>query len=57
MKNVSSIAMPFFHDGADPAGTIAIALPQNHMTQERRDALLPDLQDAVARLQRAITGV
>lgn len=55
--DVSSIAMPFFRDHADPAGTIAIALPKAEMTPTRRDALLPLLKDAVARLEQAITGL
>jgi DNA-binding IclR family transcriptional regulator len=55
--DVSSVAMPFFTDGADPAGAIAIALARNDLTEARRDALLPVLAEAVARMEKALTGL
>ncbi len=55
--DVSSVAMPFFQDAADPAGSISIALPRNDMTDARRDALLPKLKQAVARIEVALTGM
>ncbi|RMH47863.1 MAG: IclR family transcriptional regulator [Alphaproteobacteria bacterium] len=54
---VSSLAMPFFRDAPEPAGTIALALPTGDLTESRRDALLPLLREAVARLQSALTGL
>ena len=35
---------------------VAIALPQNDLTDARRDALLPLLAEAVKRMERALTG-
>lgn len=55
--DVSSIAMPFFQDATDPAGTIALALPKNDLTDARRDELLPLLKQAVNRLEAALTGL
>lgn len=55
--DVSSIAMPFFQDATDPAGTIALALPRNDLTDARRDELLPLLKQAVNRLEAALTGL
>lgn len=55
--DVASIAMPFFREGAMPAGTIALALPRVEMTDARRDALLPLLRGAVAQMERALTGL
>lgn len=55
--DVSSIGMPFFQDGPDPAGSIALALPRNDMTDARRDELLPLLKTAVARMEKALTGI
>lgn len=54
---VSSIAMPFFQDATDPAGSIALALPRNDLTDARRDDLLPLLKDAVKRMEAALTGL
>ena len=56
-NDVASIAMPFFSDGTDPAGCIAIALPRNDLTDARRDALLPSLKEAVRRMEVALTGL
>jgi DNA-binding IclR family transcriptional regulator len=55
--DVSSIAMPFFQDAADPAGCLALALPRNDLTDERRDTLLPFLKEAAARMETALTGL
>lgn len=55
--DVASIAMPFFRDENDPAGAIALALPQGDLTDQRRDELLPLLKEAVSRLERALTGL
>ncbi len=56
-SDVSSIAMPFFQDEHDPAGSIALALPKNDLTDSRRDELLPLLKEAVSRLETALTGL
>lgn len=55
--DVASIAMPFFQDGSDPAGSIALALPKADMTEARRDELLPFLKEAVMRIEEALTGL
>ncbi len=54
--DVASIAMPFFCGEGDPTGTIALALPKADMTEDRRDALLPLLKEAVQRIEKALTG-
>ena len=56
-NDVSSIAMPFFADATDPAGSIALALPKNDLTDARRDELLPLLKEAVQRMEMAVTGL
>lgn len=56
-NDVSSIAMPFFQDSTDPAGSISLALPKNDLTDVRRNELLPLLKDAVSRLETALTGL
>lgn len=56
-NDVASIGMPFFQDNTDPAGSIALALPRNDMTNTRRDELLPLLREAVARMEQALTGL
>ncbi len=53
---VSSVAMPFYFDQPDPAGAISIALPEARMTDERCAELLPFLREAIARLEKALTG-
>lgn len=53
---VASIAMPFFLGQADPAGTISIAVPEAQMTDARCAALLRRLQEAIARIEQALTG-
>ncbi|MEX0319884.1 MAG: IclR family transcriptional regulator [Ruegeria sp.] len=55
--DVASVAMPFFQDATDPAGCIALALPRNDLTDERRDELLPMLKDAISRMETALTGL
>lgn len=55
--DVSSVAMPFFLDSIDPAGTISLALPRGDLTDERRDELIPVLKSAVSRLESALTGL
>ena len=55
--DVSSIAMPFFQDSSDPAGSISLALPKSDLTDERREELLPLLKDAVSRMETALTGL
>lgn len=55
--DVASLAMPFSDDPGDPTGTIAVALPKADLTDERRDALLPLLTEAVARIEKALTGL
>lgn len=53
---VCSIAMPFFTDGADPAGTMAIAVPDLNMNDEREKQLASWLTTAVEQLETALTG-
>lgn len=55
--DVASIAVPFFVEEGDPAGTIAIALPESEMTDERCDALVPLLKDAADEIEKALTGL
>jgi DNA-binding IclR family transcriptional regulator len=55
--DVSSIAIPFFSEPGDPTGTIAIAVPASEMTASRRDILLPQLKEAVRRIEQALTGL
>lgn len=56
-NDVSSIAMPFFGDGTDPDGSIALALPKNDLTDNRRDALLPLLRQGIAQMEMALRGL
>ncbi len=53
---VASIAMPFFLDGDDPAGCIAIAVPDANMNAERIEQLRGPLSEAVKRLELSLTG-
>lgn len=53
---VASVAMPFFTDGKDPAGTIAIAVPDLNMDDARCDELAKLLKTAVEQLETALTG-
>ena len=55
--DVASIGMVFFQDGPDPAGAVALALPKDDMTDDRRTALLPLLTEAVSRIELALTGL
>ena len=55
-EGVCSIAMPFFADGDDPAGTISIAVPDLNMTPERLAQLATWLGSAVEMLEIALTG-
>nr|WP_289847845.1 IclR family transcriptional regulator [Lentibacter algarum] len=55
-NGVASIAMPFFADGPDPVGTVAIAVPDANMNDERVNELLPFLREAVVRMQTSLTG-
>jgi len=55
--DVASLAMPFFQEPGDPTGAIAMALPKAELTDARRDAVLPLLKEAVARIERALTGL
>lgn len=54
--DVAGVAMPFGRDGDDPAGSIALALPDAELTDARRDGLLPLLREAVERIERATAG-
>jgi len=54
---VSSLAMPFYQDGAEPAGAVALALPTSDLTEARREELLPLLKESVSRLEAALTGL
>lgn len=53
---VASVAMPFFTGGKDPAGTIAITVPDLNMDDARRDDLAATLATAVEKLEIALTG-
>jgi DNA-binding IclR family transcriptional regulator len=53
---VSSLAMPFYLDGAEPAGAIAIAAPLSRMEDGRADAFTPLLREAVRKLEAALKG-
>ncbi len=53
---VASVAMPFFVDAADPAGTIAIAVPDMNLTADHRATLVKNMQVAVRKLEFALTG-
>lgn len=55
--DVASIAMPFFSEPGDPTGSIAIALPASEMTPERCETLIPQLKEAVRRIEQALTGL
>ena len=54
---VAGIAMPFFLDQPDPAGTIAIALPVEKMTDARRAELLAPLREAIGWIEKVLTGL
>lgn len=56
-SDVASIGMTFQDGGADPTGAIALALPKADMTDARRAELVPLLREAVARIERALTGL
>lgn len=56
-SDVSSLAIPFFLEEGDPAGTMAIAVPKADLTPARRDELLPLLRASVAQLEKALTGL
>lgn len=53
---VASVAMPFFTDGKDPAGTIAIAVPELNLDDARQEELAALLRTAVEKLETALTG-
>lgn len=53
---VASVGMAFFTGGADPAGTVAIAVPDANMDDARLAELLPPLREAIARIELALTG-
>lgn len=55
--DVASIAMPFFSEPGDPTGSIAIALPASELTASRCDTLVPQLKEAVRRIEQALTGL
>lgn len=56
-SDVASVGMTFQNGGDDPTGAIALALPKADMTDARRGELLPLLREAVARIERALTGL
>jgi IclR family acetate operon transcriptional repressor len=55
--DVASIAMPFYQNKGDPTGSIALAVPKAELTQNRKQELLPLLREAVARIEKALTGL
>lgn len=56
-SDVASIGMPIRCGQRDPIASIAIALPQTDLTDARCDELVPLLQDAVQRIEAALTGL
>ncbi len=56
-SDVASIGMTFRDGGPNPTGAVALALPKADMTEDRRTELLPLLREAVARIERALTGL
>ena len=54
---VASVAMPYHLGNGDPAGTVAIAVPDASMDAARRASLITPLKEAVARLERSLTGL
>ena len=56
-EDVASLAMPFFQNQGNPTGTIAVAFARDDLTDARRDAVLPLLKEAVARIEKALTGL
>ena len=56
-EGVSSIAMAFYIDQPNPAGTISIALPDSRMTEARCTELLPSLREGVRRIEQSLSGV
>lgn len=56
-EDVASLALPFFQKQGDPTGTIAVALARDDLTDARRDTILPLLKEAVARIEKALTGL
>ncbi len=59
-SDVASVGMVFSDGnggGVDPTGAISLALPKADMTDARRAELLPLLREAVARAERALTGL
>lgn len=53
---VASVAMPFFTDGRDPAGTVAIAVPDLNLDDARQQELAALLKTAIDKLETALTG-
>lgn len=53
---VASVAMPFFADSIEPAGTIAIAVPDMNLTEDHQAILVESMQIAVSKLEVALTG-
>lgn len=53
---VASVAMPFFLDSPDPAGTISIAVPELNLTPGHLDFLLGYLRAGVSKLETALAG-
>jgi DNA-binding IclR family transcriptional regulator len=49
--------MPFFSEPGDPTGTIAIAVPEDEMTADRRADLAAQLREAVRRIELGLTGL
>lgn len=54
---VASVAMPYGLNDVDPAGTVAIAVPDASMDETRRASLIAPLKQAVERLERSLTGL
>lgn len=53
---VASVAIPFFLEAEDPAGTVAIAVPDLNLTPDHQEFLVESLQAGVSRLQTALMG-
>jgi len=53
---VSSVAMPFFLEERDPAGTVAIAVPDSNFSDARQAELADVLLSSTIMLEEALTG-
>ena len=55
-EEVASVGMPFFVTHGEPAGAVAIAVPESTFDNARIEQLLIPLRQEVARLENELTG-